>query len=512
MAAEATALARTAGAANTLVRRPDGGWLADNTDVAGIVQALRPHLPPAPGRAPSSSAPGPRPAPPCSPSPTSARPSSPWRRGTRRRPRHSPGWAARPDVGSVARCPPTRSSGGPTSRPPSSSRPCRRPRPRPSRPGSRRPSRSGAPGPSCSTSCTPAGRRPWRGPPQAAGLVVVSGTRDARAPGRRAVRAVHRPAAPLSPRCSERDVPPWKDEPVLPPGPPTRCPGGPSPCSPSSGTALGWATGRELATGGYRIDDDEADGARRPALVARSRPRPALRARRLARRRPRPLGRRPGIPPLRLAVGRPHLDRPRRPPAPDRCRLARHRRARRPARRRDASPTAAAAGLGALIGMALLSVIFYLSRVLTGARGVGFGDVRLSLPVGLLLGWLGLRSSSGRALATFAIGGVMAVASCLAAGPAARRSSPTARRCASGCSSASSGHPRSWRRRPAAEPGGDNGRHAALADRGGVARPGPRRDDRGAPGGHRRHHGGPRRRARPPPARIRPRRPDVLRA
>jgi len=33
--------ATAAGAANTLLRRPDGGWSADNTDVAGIVAALR---------------------------------------------------------------------------------------------------------------------------------------------------------------------------------------------------------------------------------------------------------------------------------------------------------------------------------------------------------------------------------------------------------------------------------------------------------------------------------------
>ncbi len=42
VAAESTALARRARAGNTLVRRPDGGWLADNTDVPGLVDALRP--------------------------------------------------------------------------------------------------------------------------------------------------------------------------------------------------------------------------------------------------------------------------------------------------------------------------------------------------------------------------------------------------------------------------------------------------------------------------------------
>jgi shikimate dehydrogenase len=37
-------LARRAGAANTLVRRGDGAWDATNTDVAGVVGALRPHV------------------------------------------------------------------------------------------------------------------------------------------------------------------------------------------------------------------------------------------------------------------------------------------------------------------------------------------------------------------------------------------------------------------------------------------------------------------------------------
>ncbi len=44
VAAEVTPLAAAAGAANTLLRRSDDSWLADNTDVAGIVGALRPHV------------------------------------------------------------------------------------------------------------------------------------------------------------------------------------------------------------------------------------------------------------------------------------------------------------------------------------------------------------------------------------------------------------------------------------------------------------------------------------
>ena len=41
LAAEASPTARATGAANTLVRRPDGQWSADNTDVAGMVRVLR---------------------------------------------------------------------------------------------------------------------------------------------------------------------------------------------------------------------------------------------------------------------------------------------------------------------------------------------------------------------------------------------------------------------------------------------------------------------------------------
>ena len=51
VAAEVDDVARRAGAANTLVRRADGGWDATNTDVHGIVAALRPHLRDVPRRA-----------------------------------------------------------------------------------------------------------------------------------------------------------------------------------------------------------------------------------------------------------------------------------------------------------------------------------------------------------------------------------------------------------------------------------------------------------------------------
>lgn len=41
LAAVATPVAIAAGVANTLVRQPDGSWLADNTDVGGMVRVLR---------------------------------------------------------------------------------------------------------------------------------------------------------------------------------------------------------------------------------------------------------------------------------------------------------------------------------------------------------------------------------------------------------------------------------------------------------------------------------------
>lgn len=43
VAAEVSPLAARAGAGNTLIRRADGGWDADNTDVGGLVDALAPH-------------------------------------------------------------------------------------------------------------------------------------------------------------------------------------------------------------------------------------------------------------------------------------------------------------------------------------------------------------------------------------------------------------------------------------------------------------------------------------
>jgi shikimate dehydrogenase len=48
LASDASPTACAIGAANTLVRRDDGTWFADNTDVIGMVRLLRPFLPVAP--------------------------------------------------------------------------------------------------------------------------------------------------------------------------------------------------------------------------------------------------------------------------------------------------------------------------------------------------------------------------------------------------------------------------------------------------------------------------------
>ncbi|NHI18252.1 shikimate dehydrogenase [Phycicoccus endophyticus] len=51
LATTVSEVARRAGAANTLVRREDGGWDATNTDVVGVVEALAPRLAGTPERA-----------------------------------------------------------------------------------------------------------------------------------------------------------------------------------------------------------------------------------------------------------------------------------------------------------------------------------------------------------------------------------------------------------------------------------------------------------------------------
>lgn len=45
VAGSASERARAVGAANTLVRQPDGGWHADNTDIPGMIRVLQPFLP-----------------------------------------------------------------------------------------------------------------------------------------------------------------------------------------------------------------------------------------------------------------------------------------------------------------------------------------------------------------------------------------------------------------------------------------------------------------------------------
>lgn len=45
LATTVDAVATRSGAVNTLVRRADAGWDATNTDVVGVIEALRPHLP-----------------------------------------------------------------------------------------------------------------------------------------------------------------------------------------------------------------------------------------------------------------------------------------------------------------------------------------------------------------------------------------------------------------------------------------------------------------------------------
>ncbi len=73
--------------------------------------------------------------------------------------------------------------------------------------------------------------------------------------------------------------------------------------------------------------------------------------------------------------------------------------------------TAAAGGEGwpgALFGMAMVWVIFFVLSLLPGG-GMGWGDVRLSVSVGLLLGWLGWRPLQTGLLSIVLLGGLGAV-------------------------------------------------------------------------------------------------------
>ncbi len=64
--------------------------------------------------------------------------------------------------------------------------------------------------------------------------------------------------------------------------------------------------------------------------------------------------------------------------------------------------------LGALLGMVLLWLMFYLLSWLPGG-GMGWGDVRLSPTAGLLLGWLGWSTFEAGLLAVVALGGLSSV-------------------------------------------------------------------------------------------------------
>jgi leader peptidase (prepilin peptidase)/N-methyltransferase len=67
---------------------------------------------------------------------------------------------------------------------------------------------------------------------------------------------------------------------------------------------------------------------------------------------------------------------------------------------------------GALIGMVVVWLVFYALSWLPGG-GMGWGDVRLSPVVGLLLGWLGWRYLQAGLIATFAVGGLIALVALL---------------------------------------------------------------------------------------------------
>lgn len=68
--------------------------------------------------------------------------------------------------------------------------------------------------------------------------------------------------------------------------------------------------------------------------------------------------------------------------------------------------------VGAVIGAVGMFVLFFLLSLLPGG-GMGFGDVRLSLSVGLLLGWLGFSYLEAGLLATVVVGGLAAVVALL---------------------------------------------------------------------------------------------------
>jgi leader peptidase (prepilin peptidase)/N-methyltransferase len=79
------------------------------------------------------------------------------------------------------------------------------------------------------------------------------------------------------------------------------------------------------------------------------------------------------------------------------------------------------ASVRALEGMAGVYAAYFLLCYLTAGRGLGFGDVKLSGPLGLHLAWLGWRELAVGLLATQLLAGVVAVA-LLSRGRAGRKS------------------------------------------------------------------------------------------
>jgi leader peptidase (prepilin peptidase)/N-methyltransferase len=176
-----------------------------------------------------------------------------------------------------------------------------------------------------------------------------------------------------------------------------------------AGGVLGWATGRILGTGGYRIESDEAG----PALPrARWWPAPALALvwGLLAWR----IGDTAGWAALPaylffgwLAVALVWIDIDVHR-LPDGLVLPAY-----PALLALLACATLGAGdwrpmLDALIGMSALYALYFVMAFISPAS-LGFGDVKLSGLIGLVLGWLGLGTALLGLLAGFVAGGVIAI-------------------------------------------------------------------------------------------------------
>ena len=158
---------------------------------------------------------------------------------------------------------------------------------------------------SCSTSCTPGGRRRSPAPPRGAGMTVVSGLD----------MLVHQAAEQFRLFTGHDGA--------------GRGDGRRRACGAGAGVTPVWVvvvaalvmgvvghlTGRQLATGGYRIDEDEAEHAPGRNWWPRARDGGPRRAGGVVGRRPGWLGRAARLPALRVADRGAGLDRPRRAPA-----------------------------------------------------------------------------------------------------------------------------------------------------------------------------------------------------